>query len=200
MISYKTVKFYDENAKSFVARTENADVSKLRMKFLELIPAGGSILDWGCGSGRDTLAFLHSGYEVDATDGSEELATIASQKSGIKVQRERFEDLDVLEKYNGIWACASLLHVEKEYLPEIFELAQKALKLNGIMYASFKYGNYEGERCGRFFTDMTEKRICEVIKEIKNLHIEDQWITTDVRIGRGDEKWLNLILRKLDIN
>ena len=72
-----------------------------------------------------------------------------------------------------------------------------ALKEKGIIYTSFKYSNFEGERNGRYFTDFTEDTFDKFMKEIQELTIEEEWITSDVRPGRGEEKWLNLILRKI---
>lgn len=71
-----------------------------------------------------------------------------------------------------------------------------ALKSTGVIYTSFKYGEFEGERNGRYFTDFMEDTFREFMKGIPELTIEEYWITDDVRPGRGDERWLNLILRK----
>ena len=110
---------------------------------------------------------------------------------------KNFDDLDAEEKYDGIWACASLLHVEKGHLGEILKLAIKALKSNGVMYLSFKYGDFEGKRKGRYFTDMTEERFAEVLQDIEVWEILEQWVTEDVRADRED-KWLNVLLRKIE--
>lgn len=75
-----------------------------------------------------------------------------------------------------------------------------ALKRNGIIYTSFKYGDFEGMRNGRFFSDFTEESFQEYIENLEDVDIEKQWVTADVRLGRGEEKWLNLILRKVEIN
>ena len=88
----------------------------------------------------------------------------------------------------------SLKSVRKSVL--IYETIIEALKSNGILYTSFKYGTFEGKRKDRYFTDMTEEAFAVLIRDIHELEIEEQWITSDVRPGRGEEKWLNLILRK----
>lgn len=131
-----------------------------------------------------------------AVDGSAELCKAASEYTGIPVKQMLFEDLDEVEKYDGIWACASILHVKKAELPGILRKMSAAIKLNGIIYVSFKYGDFEGERNGRYFTDMTEDSMAQLLEIIPELSIEKQWITGDVRAGRGDERWLNMILRK----
>lgn len=164
-------------------------------RFLRLLDAGTSILDFGCGSGRDTKYFLEKGYQVTATDGSAELCRLASEFTGIKVKEMLFQELDAINQYDGIWACSSILHLpKKELLPVIWKMCE-ALKDNGIIYTSFKYGDFEGERNGRYFTDFTEKTFQEVIEKVPKLTIEEYWITSDVRPGRGEEKWLNLLLR-----
>ena len=71
-----------------------------------------------------------------------------------------------------------------------------ALKINGVIYTSFKYGVFEGERNGRYFTDFTEETFTEFIKGMTGVTAEKMWITDDVRPERGEEKWLNMILRK----
>ena len=107
-----------------------------------------------------------------------------------------FQELEGKEKYDGIWACSSILHLSKPELEDVLERMTAALKRNGVIYASFKYGAFEGERNGRYFTDLTEEIFAEFIKGMAGLRIEKMWITDDVRPGRGEEKWLNIILRK----
>ena len=98
--------------------------------------------------------------------------------------------------YDGIWACSSILHLPAEELAKVMEKMSAALTSKGIIYTSFKYGTFSGERNGRFFTDMTEEAFADFIGRIDSLEIEEQWVTFDARPGRGEEKWLNLILRK----
>ena len=104
--------------------------------------------------------------------------------------------INVKEKYDGIWACSSILHLTKDELENVMNKMTTALKPNGIIYASFKYGNFSGERNGRYFTDMTEETFEELIKKVDGITLEEQWITSDVRVGRGEEKWLNVLLRR----
>ena len=191
-----TLNYYNENAKSFIEGTANVNFVSVQDIFLQLLPSYGTILDFGCGSGRDTKYFLEHGYKVDAIDGSIELCKFASVYTGINVKHKLFHELTDAEKYDGIWACASILHVKKTELSEILQKMCNATKNNGIIYVSFKYGNFEGERNGRYFTDMTEESMSELLAYIPELKVEKQWITGDVREGRGDERWLNMILRK----
>lgn len=107
-----------------------------------------------------------------------------------------FNEFSQNEKYDAIWACSSILHLPLNELLDVMHRMMTALKNNGIIYTSFKYGTFEGERNGRYFTDMTEETFADFIKLIDNVMIEELWITSDVRPERGEEKWLNIILRK----
>lgn len=191
----KTLDYYNKNADNFVANTISVDFKKTQDRFLDKLQ-GKRILDFGCGSGRDTKFFLEKGYEVDAVDGSEELCKAASKYTGIQVRQMLFQELAELNRYDGIWACSSILHLSKDELRIVFPKMLDALCSNGIIYTSFKYGEFEGERNGRFFTDFTIETFSEFISDIDNIKMEEDWITGDVRSGRGEEKWLNLILRK----
>lgn len=193
----KTLDYYNRNADSFVEGTISVDFKEMQDNFLKMLKKGDYILDFGCGSGRDTRYFLESGMKVDAIDGSEKICKIASDYTGIKVRHMLFQNLDECEKYDGIWACSSILHLPKAELIKVLEKMQKAVKTHGIIYTSFKYGDFEGERNGRFFTDFTVETFTSFIKRVNHLEIEECWLTGDVRQGRGDEKWLNLIIRKI---
>lgn len=196
----KTIRYYNEKAEEFVKDTRTVKFEDVQNRFLRCLPETGRILDFGCGSGRDTKYFLLQGYEVDAIDGSEEICKLAEEYIGIRVKRMLFRELDEKEKYDGIWACASILHLKKEALPDIFSKMYEALKNGGILYVSFKYGDFEGERNGRYFTDLTERTASDLWKHLPGFMIEKCWITGDVRAEREEEKWLNYILKKQNIH
>lgn len=192
----KTIEYYNENAKQFAETTANVEFHHMQNRFLEKLKGGAYILDFGCGSGRDSKYFLEQGYHVDAIDGSEELCKLATELAGIDVRHMYFQELSEVGKYDGIWACSSILHLGLDDLRDVMNKMTKAIKNGGIIYTSFKYGTFSGVRNGRYFTDMTEDTFYELLQRIYGLAIEEQWITSDVRPGRGEEKWLNLILRK----
>ena len=194
--STTTLDYYNKNAKKFITGTISVDFGIVQNRFLDKLHQGAEILDYGCGSGRDTKYFLEQGYKVTAIDGSQELCKLASEYTGIPVKHMLFRDLDEKEAYDVIWACSSILHVPANELQDIIKKMANALRAQGIIYTSFKYGTFEGERNGRYFTDMTEETFAKLIQDMDELEIEEQWITSDVRPGRGEEKWLNLILRK----
>lgn len=191
-----TIEYYDTHAKGFYGNTIDVELSEIQRHFLLGFDKGAAILDFGCGSGRDTKHFLDQGFCVEAIDGSVELCKLASQYTGIPVKHMLFQELGAVERYDGIWACSSILHLPLEELSLVLEKMARALKPHGVIYTSFKYGDFAGERNGRYFTDMTETSFAALMQNITSLTIEEQWITSDVRPGRGDEKWLNVILRK----
>jgi len=191
-----TITYYNQNAQSFTAATISVDFTATQTRFTGYLSQGATILDFGCGSGRDTKHFLNQGFRVEAIDGSEELCKLASEYTGIPVKRMLFQELGAVEQYDGIWACSSILHLPAEELKSVLGKMAMAVKPQGIIYISFKYGNFAGERNGRYFTDMTESSFAALMQDIAALTTEEQWITSDVRLGRGEEKWLNVILRK----
>lgn len=197
-IGKSTLDYYNSKAKDFVSDTVDIVFTEIQDIFLECVPVGGKILDFGCGSGRDTKYFLSKGYNVDAIDGSEKLCKIASEYTGVQVKQMLFEELDVVEEYDGIWACASILHVEKKQLTDIMKKIAIAMKTDGVVYASFKYGEFEGVRNGRFFTYLTEESLGKLLEAVPELVIEKLWTSADVRAERGEERWLNIVLRKQD--
>jgi len=193
----QTLLFYQQNVDSFFSGTVTADMQEARKRFTDCLSVHAAILDFGCGSGRDTRAFMDAGLLVDAVDGSEELCIRASEYTGITVQHMMFDELDVQDRYDGIWACASLLHLPKKELTAVLRKIEAALRKNGVLYASFKYGDFEGIRDGRYFTDFTEESLAAFWKESTSMHIFDVWISQDVRSDRMENQWLNLLARRI---
>ena len=191
-----TLTYYNTHAKDFVQGTVAVDFHITQDRFLAQLAAGASILDFGCGSGRDTKYFLEHGFAVEATDGSKELCKLASAYTGISVKQMLFDELEAVEKYDGIWACASILHLAWADLVVVMRKMVRAVKDGGVIYTSFKYGQFTGERNGRFFTDLDEEGLARLLKEVGGLEVKELWITGDVRPGRGEEKWLNVLLTK----
>ena len=193
----KTLEFYDRHTDDFISGTLEADMEETRTRFASYLPDHALILDFGCGSGRDTKAFLQAGYQVEAADGSEEICIKASEYTGIHVQRMLFSELCEINKYDGIWACASILHLPREELRGTLQKIETALKPGGVLYTSFKYGTFEGIRDGRYFTDFTEETLCAFWKEATSMQIAESWITEDVRSDRKGKQWINLISRRV---
>jgi 2-polyprenyl-3-methyl-5-hydroxy-6-metoxy-1,4-benzoquinol methylase len=191
-----TIDYYNKNADAFAKDTQLLDFRVTQEKFLSYLKEGDLILDFGCGAGRDTKYFLDHGYRVEAMDGSEALCKIASRYTGIEVKQKYFEELDENKKYDGIWACSSILHLPYDALVEVLKKMQKALKPSGVIYTSFKYGDFTGERHGRYFTNLTEASFASLLSQVGGLTVIEEWITGDVRHDREDERWLNVLLRR----
>lgn len=189
-----TIRYYDENAEDFIAGTLQADMRATRERFLALLQPGALILDLGCGSGRDSKAFLEQGYQVEAIDGSQELCSAASRLTGLVVRHQTFDQLQEDEKYAGIWACASLLHVPKSDMPAILERVRAALKPHGIVYISVKEGECDDLRKGRHFADYREEEFISLI-ETQKLEVIEHWNSEDVRPARS-EHWINVLARR----
>src|SRR5829696_576523 len=173
--------YYDRNAASFFADTVAADMSAARKRFLAHMPPGGRILDAGCGSGRDARAFSEVGYAVEAFDASPAMVRLASKFTGLPVRCMTFDDMSWAERFDGIWASASLLHVPRADLPRVAEVFRRALKPGGVWYISFKHGTEEREKDGRRFTDMTDQTLQAVLSTIPGLCAIEVWISEDVR-------------------
>ncbi|WP_211595047.1 class I SAM-dependent methyltransferase [Paracoccus litorisediminis] len=190
----KSTGFYDSNAESFIARTVGVDMSEHRQRFLRTLPPGGAILDAGCGSGRDTLAFRQLGYDVSAFDGSIEMVRATSRLAGIPVRQIIFEDFDWDRKFDGIWACASLLHIPRSSLPAVLDRLANTLLPTGVIYASIKLGAEERVEGDRFFNDLDEAGLNLILAETKELSLVELWQSMDRRSDRSEVKWLNCLL------
>jgi SAM-dependent methyltransferase len=194
-VTASTTDYYNRNAGQFIGDTLDVDMGSLYQPFLSRLQDGAVILDAGCGSGRDALAFQTLGYRVIAFDASEPLAAHAAQVLGAPVAVRRFDEVEEVDCYAGIWACASLLHVPASQLPEIFSRLWRSLTAGGFFYCSFKYGNGEREVEGRHFTDANEQRIRDWTQGLEGLAKTEIWLTEDRRPGR-DDRWVNVLLSK----
>lgn len=190
------MQYYNENAQEFFNSTYKVNMAALYVPFLERIPKHGHILDLGCGSGRDSLAFKQLDYTVTAMDVSAELVKKASQLTGLEVQQRSFYDLNEIDQYHGIWACASLLHCERYRLDDVLSKLTDALKSHGVMYLSFKYGDSDREKDGRKFTDLNEDQLSVLLNHHTKLQLVKHWITVDQRPDR-EELWLNVLIQKM---
>ncbi len=199
LVPTKTLNYYNQNAQSFSDSTLNVDMSALYNEFLPLIAKHGHILDAGCGSARDAMYFKQQGFTVSAFDASPELAKLASNYLQQAVEVKTFQQLNCTNKYDGIWCCASLLHVPKAELPQVFLKLQNALKPNGVLYVSFKYGTQERVHNGREFTDLNEEGLTALINSHTKLKILKQWQTVDQRPERESEVWLNALLTRSEL-
>lgn len=193
-----TITYYDTHAEAFFSDTQGVDMAPLHRRFLAQLPSGAHILDAGCGSGRDSKAFLQLGYRVTAFDASAKLVELAQAYTGLPIARRSFADVDEVATYDGIWACASLLHLPESLLAETLQRLWQALKPGGLLYLSFKYGHGERNHNGRHFTDATESRLADWLTCLPGIASKEAWITHDQRPER-DEQWLNALIRRTAI-
>lgn len=191
-----TLAYYEANAQRFFQDTYDVDMSSLYKPFLALLRPGAHILDAGCGSGRDSLTFLTRGYEVTAMDASTDMAKLASRLIAQPVLRLSFDQIQFQERFDGVWACASLLHVPGHGLPTVLERLGMALKAGGVMYVSFKYGGGEAVKGGRLFNDYDEGSLKDLLRSRPEFGILKVWRTMDLRPDCDDVTWLNVLLRK----
>ena len=195
-----TINYYNTNARDFISNTKDVVFNETQDLFINEILSRFSndnllILDFGCGSGRDTKYFLDKGFQVEAIDGSKEMCRFASEYTGLNVRQVLFQDWKSDKFYNGIWACSSILHLSHDMLITVLKNLLQHLEPNGILYTSFKYGNFEGERDGRYFINFTEETFNKFLNNLDDFKLIKSWITSDVRPGRENEKWLNIFLQ-----
>jgi SAM-dependent methyltransferase len=193
----QTINYYNQNAEVFVAGTLNADMQSLYEPFEAFLRPGYRILDAGCGSGRDSKHFLECGYQVIAFDAAVEMVRHASALTGLQVVQMRFDEVDFTEAVDAVWACASLLHVPLAEIDDAIHRLSQALMDKGIFYLSFKYGVGEEFVHGREFSFFTEETFRELLVRHAELQVVKIWKTSDVRPGRDEEYWLNILLQKV---
>ena len=187
----EAIGYYDAIAAGYVADTAGVEFGELQREFARRLPKGGRVLDLGCGSGRDSLAFLKAGLAVDAVDGSAQMVKAASELTGLPVAHATFSDYEPQGPYDGIWACSSLLHVPAAKLAAIISKYARALAPGGTFYLSFKLGAHDGMRNGRWFTDLDEPALRALVAEVPGPRVDRVDVTGDARPGRCGEKWLN---------
>lgn len=193
-----TLDFYNQYAKEYFFQTVKVDLSSNYEKFLPLIKKEGFILDLGCGSGRDSYYFKQQGYHVTSVDGSKELAKQASLLLEQPVINQLFNEINFKEAFDGVWACASLLHISIDEMPSILEKIRASLKQDGIFYISVKEGNGSIiEKNGRFFQYYSATQLQKIIHECVGLEVETLWRNTELRNGDEEVIWLNVLGRKI---
>ena len=191
-----SIEYYNQNATAYFEHTVDIDMQENWEQFTSLLPEGGSVLDLGCGSGRDSAYFISCGFDVTAMDASEEMCDLASIHIGQDVLHLSFAEMDFNKVFDGIWACASLLHVPGDEMENILAKVVDSLKINGILFMSFRYGDYEGEREGRFYKDYRTKALKELITRYENLELLEMEKCEDSRED-SEIVWIYALVRKL---
>lgn len=189
-----SIDYYNENAALYFETTVDADLSDEIDEFSKHLEEGSSVLDLGCGSGRDALTFYERGFHTTALDGSEEMCKLAEIYTDLEVLCMKFEDLDFINVFDGVWACASLIHVPKKEIGNVLQKVTDALKQNGILFMSFRHGNFEGYENRRYFSDYNKEELVSLIGKITGLEY------IDIRLSRDrlkeDQEWITVYAKK----
>lgn len=185
-----TIDFYNSNSEEYINSTKDTDMSDFYNKFLSYVKDRDRILDLGCGSGRDSKYFKSNGYEVTAVDGSVKMCDYVRNTLGIEVVNTTFDKIDFKSEFDGVWACASLLHIDYTEIDEVLEKIKLALKDNGILFMCFKYGTSKRVKDQRTFFDYDEDMIDNLIKS-HQFQKREIW-----KSQSSDEMWINVIVNK----
>lgn len=189
----ETIRYYNRNAEQYYKDTINADVSGIMTRFLAYLPKGGSIVDVGCGSGRDVRTFCALGFEAIGLDLSEELARIAGEKTDVKIIVADMASWMAEEPVDGLWCCASLMHLDEEGLKRFISNIEHNLKPGGTMFVSVKTGVETGiDESGRYFRNYSKEELLKLLDSASCLVIQECWETEDM-LARKQFKWLNVI-------
>lgn len=199
-----TIAYYNTNAKAFIDRTVDIALTEIYKKFLDYIPAGGSmlsgevrILDAGCGSGRDTKYFIEQGYEIVAFDASSEVVKFATKFTGQEVLQLKFKEIEFENEFDAVWACASLLHVERSSIDSVLTKYANALVLGGILYVSLKLGDGDAIIDGRHFTFFSEDQLADMFANHAQFELLELWTTSDRQVARNEFEWLHAIAKRV---
>lgn len=191
-----TIDYYNENAKKYFDLTYNADMSIQYDHFLQYVKRDGKILDFGCGSGRDSLYFKNKGYDVTAIDGSEELCKIAREYTGIDVKNMKFDEFNDIDYYDGIWACGTLLHLHNSEILEVLKKLRDALKDTGYMFVALKNGKGEEQILDGRYYNYFELNDVENLVELIKMDIVEVYMSRSVSNPEETKYWNNFILKK----
>ncbi|MDD3219978.1 MAG: class I SAM-dependent methyltransferase [Lachnospiraceae bacterium] len=193
-----SIDYYDQNASTYYDKTIDVDMTKIMKPFIELLPENAEVLDLGCGSGRDTLTLDEAGFSVTPLDGSKEMCRLAEIYTDKDILHLTFDEIDFQEVFDGIWACASLVHTPHKKMPELLDRLVTALVPGGIFYFSVREGDRNGWDGTREFYDYSEDRLRDLLSSVKGVKIVDVWTTDALVDDENRSQWFNILLQKED--
>lgn len=191
-----SIDYYNQYATQYYKDTVNLELDDIRNEFIDYLPEDSEIMDLGCGSGRDSLYFMERGFDVTAVDGSKELCELASIHIGQDVLHLNYNELDFSDVFDGVWACASFTHNSRKELVEVLGKIHESLKDGGILFMSFKYGDFDGVRNNKYYKYYHTKEIKDMIDEYNGFTMLKINKSNDIRPERMDEKWIHVIAKK----
>lgn len=194
-----SIDYYNRYAVPYYEETVDVDMTEVIEPFMELLPENAEVLDLGCGSGRDTIVLEERGFYVTPMDGSEEMCKLAEINTDQEVLQMTYDEMEFDDVFDGIWACAALVHLTDDEMCEIMKKLIQALKADGILYFSVHKGDRDGIYNGRYFRDYTRKELSDLMEEFPELELINMWTTQDARSGKSDGQWLNVLAKKSDI-
>jgi len=192
-----SIEYYNKYAGEFFNRTVDNFFATHYEKVIGYLEPNSSVLDAGCGSGRDSLYFKEKGFDVDSFDASIKMVEYSSKLTGLNTKHMTFQELDEVCKYDLVWAAASLLHLDKMCMLESLKKLFRAVKFGGIMFISLKYGTESYyDDFGRYFVEYDEGKLENVISSLSDYEIADIYLNDDTRANKSKKKWINIIVRK----
>lgn len=194
-----SIDYYNRYAVPYYEETVDVDMTEVIEPFMELLPENAEVLDLGCGSGRDTIVLEERGFYVTPMDGSEEMCKLAEINTDQEVLQMTYDEMEFDDVFDGIWACAALVHLTDDEMREIMKKLIQALKADGILYFSVHKGDRDGIYNGRYFRDYTRKELSDLMEEFPELELINMWTTQDARSEKSDGQWLNVLAKKSDI-
>ena len=194
-----SIDYYNRYAVPYYEETVDVDMTEVIEPFMELLPENAEVLDLGCGSGRDTIVLEERGFYVTPMDGSEEMCKLAEINTDQEVLQMTYDEMEFDDVFDGIWACAALVHLTDDEVREIMKKLIQALKADGILYFSVHKGDRDGIYNGRYFRDYTRKELSDLMEEFPELELINMWTTQYARSGKSDGQWLNVLAKKSDI-
>ena len=194
-----SIDYYNRYAVPYYEETVDVDMTEVIEPFMELLPENAEVLDLGCGSGRDTIVLEERGFYVTPMDGSEEMCKLEEINTDQEVLQMTYDEMEFDDVFDGIWACAALVHLTDDEVREIMKKLIQALKADGILYFSVHKGDRDGIYNGRYFRDYTRKELSDLMEEFPELELINMWTTQDARSGKSDGQWLNVLAKKSDI-
>ena len=188
-----SIDYYNRYAVPYYEETVDASMEEVMKPFVELLSEeseNAEVLDLGCGSGREY------GFYVTPMDGSEEMCKLAEVNTDKEVLQMTYDEMEFDDVFDGIWACASLIHLTEDEMRKVMKKLVQALKENGVLYFSVHRGDRDGIYHGRYFHDYNRRELQSLMEEYPELEVVDIWTTQDVRSEKSYKLWLNVLARK----